>query len=100
MKLAELTQAVNAQSSIEPQAVQKVLEAAFAILGEELTKAEKVEIQGLGTFVRKPSRKSGKEARTLFKSWVVAGTKTEQGRTGKGRKKAKKRQKRKKENFP
>jgi nucleoid DNA-binding protein len=90
VKIEELTLTVSDKSGVEPQAVQRVLEAAFALLGEELTKERKVELQGLGTFVRKQNRKSDKPGRTLFKSWSATGAKSKKRKAGKGRKKARK----------
>lgn len=101
MDLKELTLAVSGKSSVEPPIVQKVLETAFEILGAELAKNEKVEIQGLGTFVRRQSRKSGKEGKTLFRSWSAKRTKGNTRKAVNGRKKTKKKTpKRKTEKSP
>ena len=74
---------------MKPQAVQNVLEAAFALLGEELNKDKKVELQGLGIFVRKQNRKSKKQEKTLFKSWSAKGAKSKKREAANGGKKAK-----------
>ncbi|HEX4160460.1 MAG TPA: HU family DNA-binding protein [Rhizomicrobium sp.] len=88
MKIEELTLTISDNSGVEPQAVRKVLEATFSLLGERLSKEEKVELQGLGTFARKQARKSNKEGKTLFTSWTATGAKSKKRKAGKGRKKA------------
>lgn len=75
MKIEELTLTISDKTGVEPPAVQKVLEATFALLGERLGKEGKVDLRGLGTFVRKQSRKSDKREKTLFKSWSEKGAK-------------------------
>lgn len=90
VKIEELALTISDKSSVEPQAVRKVLEATFAFLGDRLSKEEKVELQGLGTFVRKESRKSNRQGKMLFKSWAATGAKSKKRKAGKGRKKARK----------
>ena len=88
MKIEELTLAISDESGVETQAVKKVLESVFALLSERLSKEEKVELQGLGTFVRKQSRKANKQGKTLFKSWSATGSENKKRKAAKGRKKA------------
>jgi nucleoid DNA-binding protein len=89
VKIEELTLTISDKSGVEPQAVRNVLEVTFALLGERLSREETVELQGLGTFVRKKSKNSGKQGKTLFKSWTETGAKSKNRKAGKGRKKAK-----------
>ena len=99
MKIEELTEAVSAKCDVELLAIQKVLEASFVILAEELARGEKVEVQGLGTFVRKQGKAPGKKEKTLFKSWSATGAR--KGRASKnGKKRKKSTRKGKKENSP
>jgi len=90
MKVGELAQIVSNRSGIEPQAVQKVLEAAFAVLGEALTKEEKVEFEGFGIFERRQNRKSDGNGKTLFRLWSATGTSGKRRKEGKDRRNAKK----------
>ncbi|HEY3637430.1 MAG TPA: HU family DNA-binding protein [Rhizomicrobium sp.] len=83
MKLEEMTQTVSEKSGVERQDVRKVLETAFAMLGEELAKGEKVELQGLGTFVRKQNNKAGKKGKMVFKSWSAENAGIKKGNAGK-----------------
>jgi nucleoid DNA-binding protein len=101
VKIEDLARTVSEKSGLEPLAVRNVLETAFALLAEELSKDDKVELRGLGTFVRKQSRKSGKGEKTLFRSWSAAGAKDKDRKERRPRKARKKTQaKAKKENAP
>ena len=74
MDMNEIAQAISAKTGVDVQSTQKVLVAAFAVLGEQLTKEEKVKLEGLGTFLRKAGKEPGK-SRTLFKAWSEKGDK-------------------------
>jgi nucleoid DNA-binding protein len=89
VKIDDLTQTVSDRSGVEPQAVKKILESAFAVLGEELAKEDKLELQGLGTFIRRQNRKPGARGRTLFKSWSVKSARIKKRKAGNAKKKAK-----------
>jgi len=90
MEIDELARIVSDRSGIEAAAAQKVLEALFATLGEELAKDEKVEVPGLGTFVRKRGKESGDKAKTLFRSWRGKTAGKRKGKTVRSFRKARK----------
>jgi nucleoid DNA-binding protein len=90
VKIEDLTRAVSEQNGAEPGDVRKILDTAFSLLGAQLSKEEKVELQGFGTFVRRKSRKSEKQTRTLFRSWSATGEKGAKRKAAKARKKARK----------
>jgi len=92
VKINEFAESVSVKSGVDPQAAEKVLDAAFAMLSEQMAKGEKIELQGLGTFVRKEAKEPGKKARTIFKPWgaKAAGAKGAKGGKGKKNKAARK----------
>lgn len=91
MKLNELVESVSATSGVDPQAAEKILDAAFAVLSEHMAKGEKVELQGLGTFIPREGKGPGKKARTVFKPWgaKAAGAEGAKAKGGQAKKKNK-----------
>jgi hypothetical protein len=69
MKLLQLVHTVSGRSGVDPQTTRKVLETAFGILSEQLAADENVRLEGLGSFVHKPSTEPGKRSRTVFRPW-------------------------------
>jgi hypothetical protein len=90
VKFEDLAQAVSARSGVDLQSTQKVLDAAFGALNEDLARKERIEFQGLGTFIQKQGRKTGTKGKTLFRSWSAARAGGEMGKEEKSKKKARK----------
>jgi nucleoid DNA-binding protein len=66
--IKEVAEKVGAKTGIDVQLAQSVLTQAFAIVGEQLAKEERVALQGFGTFLRKATKEPGK-SRTFFRAW-------------------------------
>jgi nucleoid DNA-binding protein len=67
MTMKELVEAVSTKSNVEANVVKKVLTAAIAALQTDIAKEAKVKVQGLGTFVRRTSKKDPEKSRITFK---------------------------------
>ena len=66
MSLKDFSEAISTKTKVEANVVHKVLHAAFADLGERMTKEGRIKVPGFGTFVKKEGKEPGK-SRISFK---------------------------------
>ena len=67
MAMKELIEIVSTKSKIEQRIVRRVLTTAIDALKDNILKENKVKVQGLGTFVRRSSKKDPSKSLIMFK---------------------------------
>jgi nucleoid DNA-binding protein len=67
MTMKELIETVSTKSKVEEKLVKRVLTTAIDTLKHDISKEDKVKVQGLGTFVRRTSKKDPSKSRISFK---------------------------------
>ena len=66
MTMKELVEIVSIKSKVEQKLVRRVLTTAIDTLKDNISKEDKVRVQGLGTFVRRSSKKDPSKSLIMF----------------------------------
>ena len=86
MNLKELVADVSGSTGIGEDSVRRVVKATIVAMSKHMEGDKPMKLQGLGTFMRKPSKKDAEKSRVVFRPWPTA----EEKKARKEKKKAKK----------
>jgi nucleoid DNA-binding protein len=67
MTMKELIETVSTKSKVEQKIVRRVLTTAIDAMKHDISKEDKVKVQGLGTFIRRALKKDPSKSRIMFK---------------------------------